>query len=126
MGILLIFFVGLLVVFALIHLKNKRKPKNILDRHVVVTGGSQGIGLEVAIRCAKLGAHVTVIARDEKKLKAAIEQIKSHSLNENQRIQYLSLDLSGNYNNVERSLQKLEEDVMPIYMLVNCAGGAIW
>lgn len=42
----------------------KKPPKDIRDRHVVVTGGSSGIGLWVAIHCAKLGAHVTIIARN--------------------------------------------------------------
>lgn len=43
---------------------SKKKPKNIKDRHVVVTGGSSGIGLSIAIHAAKLGANVTIIARN--------------------------------------------------------------
>lgn len=42
----------------------KKTQKNINGRHVVVTGGSSGIGLWVAIHAAKLGAHVTIIARN--------------------------------------------------------------
>lgn len=58
--------VVLLVVTHLsIYLYLKRKPpKDIKDRHVVVTGGSSGIGLWLAIHSAKLGAHVTIIARN--------------------------------------------------------------
>lgn len=37
----------------------------LLTRHVVITGGSSGIGLWAAIYCARLGAHVTIIARNE-------------------------------------------------------------
>lgn len=43
---------------------SKKKPKKIKARHVVVTGGSSGIGLSIAIQAAKLGANVTIIARN--------------------------------------------------------------
>lgn len=43
---------------------SKKKPKSINDRHVVVTGGSSGIGLWIAINAVKLGANVTIIARN--------------------------------------------------------------
>lgn len=45
-----------------------KRPKSIVGRHVVVTGGSKGIGLCLAVECAMKGANVTVIARDEKML----------------------------------------------------------
>ena len=45
--------------------------KNVDNKHVVVTGGSSGIGKCVAILAAKYGAHVTIIARDVQKLEAA-------------------------------------------------------
>jgi len=45
-----------------------KRPRSIVGRHVVVTGGSKGIGLCLAVECAMKGANVTVIARDEKML----------------------------------------------------------
>lgn len=48
-----------------IYLWLRKKPaKSIKDRHVVVTGGSSGIGLWLAIHAVKLGANVTIIARN--------------------------------------------------------------
>ena len=41
-----------------------------------MTGGSSGLGLETAILLARKGAHVTVAARNEAKLKAAIELLE--------------------------------------------------
>lgn len=42
-----------------------RKPKkSIKNRHVVVTGGSSGIGLWLGVHAAKLGANVTLVARN--------------------------------------------------------------
>lgn len=46
----------------------RRPKKSILGRHVLVTGGSEGIGLAVAIRAAQLGADVTIVARNKAKL----------------------------------------------------------
>lgn len=46
----------------------RKQPKMLVGRHVVITGGSRGIGLCLAVECAMKGANVTVIARDEKLL----------------------------------------------------------
>lgn len=122
---------GLIVAFlVIVHIAiyqwvSKKPLRSIQGRHVVVTGGSQGIGFWIAVKCVKLGAHVTIIARNVEKLESALEKIESHRVNDNQLIQYRSIDLSKNYESVENALSTLEEEVLPIYMLVNCAGGAI-
>lgn len=59
----------LIVIVILLHvgvfLYLRKKPrKSITGKHVLVTGGSSGIGLWVAIYAAKLGAHVTIVARN--------------------------------------------------------------
>ena len=41
------------------------------DSHVLVTGGSSGIGLAIARRCAAAGARVSLVARDASKLSTA-------------------------------------------------------
>lgn len=46
-----------------------------------VTGGSSGIGKSAAIKAAKLGANVTIIARNAKKLELAVEEIKKAAKN---------------------------------------------
>jgi 3-dehydrosphinganine reductase len=43
--------------------------------HVVVTGGSQGIGLATARACAARGARVSIIGRDRTKLAEAAQQL---------------------------------------------------
>lgn len=58
-----------------------------------MTGGSSGIGKCVAIEAAKLGANVTIIARDSNKLQAATDKIKTYVIHESQRISYLSREL---------------------------------
>jgi len=45
---------------------------------VLITGGSSGIGLAAALRCAGAGAKVLIVARDPVKLEAARLQIMEH------------------------------------------------
>lgn len=48
---------------------------NVKGQHVVVTGGSEGLGLAVATHCAQQGAKVTIMARTLSKLNKAKEEI---------------------------------------------------
>ncbi|XP_031635663.1 3-ketodihydrosphingosine reductase [Contarinia nasturtii] len=104
---------------------SKKPQRPIQNRHVVVTGGSSGIGFWIAVKCAQLGAHVTIVARNVEKLESALKKIQVHKVNDKQMIQCRSVDLSSNYENVKNALSALEEEIAPIYFLVNCAGGAI-
>lgn len=109
-----------------IYIWTSKKPlRSIRDKHVVITGGSSGIGFWIAVNCVKLGAHVTILARNVQKLEEALEKIKIHRVHEKQLIQFRSVDLSKNYDTVQNVLATLENEVAPIYWLVNCAGGAI-
>ena len=45
-------------------------------QNVLIAGGSQGLGLCLANLLAQRGAHVTVVARTQSKLDAALEEIK--------------------------------------------------
>lgn len=45
--------------------KNKRERIDFHGKHVVVTGGSSGIGYDLCIEAFKQGAHVSIIARNK-------------------------------------------------------------
>ena len=47
-------------------------------KRAIVTGGSRGIGLAIALALAAEGARVALVARDESALKAAAEQVAAH------------------------------------------------
>ena len=47
----------------------------LTGKHVVIVGGSSGIGLETAILASKAGAEVTILARRADQLKTAAEKI---------------------------------------------------
>jgi 3-dehydrosphinganine reductase len=56
-----------------------------------VTGGASGIGKCVAIEAARMGADVTLIARDVKKLESAVSEVKGRCLRpDKQKVQYIS------------------------------------
>lgn len=95
---------------------------SIKGRHVVITSGSSDIGLWIAIRCVKLGAHVTLLGRNEKKLVTIEEKIKLFRTGDKQMIQSRTIDLSKSYDEVSSLLGTLEDEIAPIYWLVNCAG----
>ena len=69
---------------------------------------------------------MTIIARDIQKLEAAkLEIVRACKNRDTQKVEYLSLDVSKSYTEVEKSLNDLEKSMGPIYMLLNCAGTAI-
>ncbi|XP_046400311.1 3-ketodihydrosphingosine reductase [Ischnura elegans] len=111
------------ILFIISGLLKGNSRRNLQKQHVVVTGGSSGIGKAVAIEAARLGANVTIIARDVQKLEAAQREVVDSCIDkENQVIRYLSLDISGCDESMRSHIEKLENDLGPIYMLVNCAG----
>ncbi len=53
----------------------RKKSVSFKDRHVLITGGSTGIGQAIAEELAKQGALVSLVARSQAKLDAARAQI---------------------------------------------------
>ncbi|XP_063983057.1 3-ketodihydrosphingosine reductase [Diachasmimorpha longicaudata] len=126
LGICLVVFVLVLVILIAKQLLWRRQLRSVEGKHVVITGGSSGIGRSIALLAAKHGAHVTLIARNTKKLEATRNELVEVSKNrEIQKHEILSLDITVGYNAVEKALSDVERTMGPIYMLVNCAGTAI-
>lgn len=116
-------FLTIIPVAISLWLKKLSSFRTIRNKHVVITGGSSGIGFSIAKRCVNLGANVTIISRSEKKLESAFDVMKSHRINDQQMIQFRSIDLSKSDEAVKTMFSELENDVGSIYWLVNCAGG---
>ncbi|KAJ7054992.1 oxidoreductase [Mycena amicta] len=71
-----------------------RKSWNPDGRHVYVTGGSQGLGLAVAILLTRKGAHVSIVARDQEKLDTALKLMEEQRQHPNQKLAAYSFSLS--------------------------------
>ena len=102
-------------------------PKfNYKGKHVMITGGSSGIGLEAAREYLRLGANVTIVARDLSRLKSAqIDLQNSLKPNSSQKVLIASLDTSKGQEIVDAGLQPSILELGDVDVLVNCAGVSI-
>ena len=91
---------------------------NLENKNALVCGASQGIGYATAVELAEHGANVIVLARNEEKLKALVDNLPCPH---NQQHDYIACDLAD-LKTLERKItQRLQESAIEI--LVNNAGG---
>jgi len=113
---------ALIIYFAL----SRRFPRrvNLENTHVLVTGGSSGIGLACAVECAKRGANVTLLARDVKKLATARDVVRASIADVDGRfVNVVSCDISKDFIAVQNAFVQAESLMgRPVDILVNCAG----
>jgi len=88
---------------------------NLKNKNALVCGSTQGIGKATAILLAKEGANVTLIARNEEKLKAVLSELE----NDNQCHSYLVADFSK----PEELKTVIENSNLQFHILVNNTGG---
>jgi len=86
-------------------LSYKVAPIVLSGKHVIITGGSSGIGLSLSVKLVKKGCSVTIFARDEQKLKSAGVQLEKYRTDKDQKIGYFVVDVSD-YKAVESAVQK--------------------
>lgn len=55
--------------------RSRRRVESVGGRHVLISGGSEGIGLELAKICAQRGARVSLLARTKTKLEAGMTEV---------------------------------------------------
>ncbi|XKL69184.1 hypothetical protein PGB90_006953 [Kerria lacca] len=103
----------------------KNERRNLSEKHCLITGGSSGIGKWAAIEAVKLGANVSLIARNNDRLIKARDEISTYAISEKQKIQYFTLDISADYEHTEKTLCEVEKIMGAVYILINCAGTAI-
>ncbi|CAM1372389.1 SDR family oxidoreductase [Tenacibaculum xiamenense] len=84
-------------------------------KNALVCGSTQGIGKATAILLANEGANVTLVARNEEKLK----KVRNELLNEGQEHSYIVADFS----NPEELSNRLKESSLNFHILVNNTGG---
>lgn len=91
---------------------------DIQDKVAVITGGSSGLGFQIAKAYADQGAKVVLLARREDRLKENVEEIKETFGVE---ASYQVTDVTD-YDNVEASMDNVIKEFGRIDILVNCAG----
>jgi 3-oxoacyl-[acyl-carrier protein] reductase len=89
----------------------------LADRACIVTGGSRGIGLQVARRLVAEGARVLLVGRGENALTAAAEQCEGDV----RTVSWLALDVTAP-DAGERAVAACRERFETVDVLVNSAG----
>lgn len=92
---------------------------DLTGRRAVVTGASDGIGLQIATRLAAAGAEVVMPVRNQEKGRAAIARLREHRPDAVASL--AELDLSS-LASVARLGERLRSEGAPIHLLVNNAG----
>lgn len=85
------------------------------QKNALVCGSTQGIGRAIAIGLAEEGANITLIARNEEKLKEVLALLA----NRNQHHNYIVADFS----NPEQLRKKIERSTQEYHILINNTGG---
>lgn len=98
----------------------KTETWNIKNKTCLVTGSTDGMGLETARALAKSEAHVIIVGRSLEKGTKVVEQIKSEAGHEN--IDLLLCDLSSQAD-IRRLADEVNERYPSLHVLINNAGG---
>lgn len=89
------------------------------DKKVVITGGTSGIGKEIALLFAEQGAHVLIFGTNQERAEKVIEQMKN--LGGDQEFSYDIVNVSDTAE-VDLALNKVLEKWGNIDVLINNAG----
>jgi len=89
-------------------------------KNIIITGGSQGLGKEIAKKSLENGASVAICARDDKILHESYDELLQYKSDE-QQLFYGKIDVS-NYSEVERFVSMCLKNFNNIDVLVNNAG----
>jgi NAD(P)-dependent dehydrogenase (short-subunit alcohol dehydrogenase family) len=95
--------------------------KSMAGKVVMITGGTDGIGLEAAKTLAGMGAEVVVVGRSRERAETAIKEIAAHS--QAAAAGYFLADLSL-MAEVRRLAEEFKEKYSRLDVLINNAGSA--
>ncbi len=89
------------------------------NKNALVCGSTQGIGKATAIQLAQEGVNVTLVARNEEKLKVVLEELNNCQFERSQKHSYVVADFSKPLE----LKSKIEATNLNFHILVNNTGG---
>ena len=92
---------------------------DLSSKRAIVCGSTQGIGKAIALGLAEMGASVTLVARNEEKLKTVLNELSTSS---NQEHDYISVDFSD-FTNVKNAFDNYFSNRPEAHILINNSGG---
>lgn len=97
------------------------KKNFLLNKYILITGATDGIGKEAAITYAKYGAHVILLGKSKKKLIQIKQQIKKNNANTIVYILVINLE-SFNHNQYKLIFKQIKNKIPYLNGLLNNAG----
>lgn len=97
-------------------LAQKRKI-SFANKTVIITGGSRGLGLELARLLAEEGANLAICARDADELDRAKQELRQYDV-----VIYTEVCDITEKQSVERFVENVRQHVGPVDVLINNAG----
>lgn len=91
------------------------------DKKALITGGTSGLGKQIAILFAKQGAHVTIFGTNVKRAEEVVKQMQEERSFLDQKLCFETVDVS-NHIQVNTKVQHLIQSWGSIDILINCAG----
>jgi NAD(P)-dependent dehydrogenase (short-subunit alcohol dehydrogenase family) len=91
-------------------------PFSLLNKNVIVTGASSGIGRQCAITCSRMGANIILFGRDLTRLEETLKQME-----EPDKHLLYTIDLTE-YEKIEEVITEIISKKGRISGLINCAG----
>lgn len=101
----------------------RRLDGDMKDKICLITGATSGIGLVTARELAARGATVAVVGRNESKTRAAVEDIRQQT--GNNEVDYLLADLSSQAA-IRGMAEAFRRRYGELHVLVNNAGVLLW
>jgi len=103
----------------------KRVRCNFRDKHVFITGGSKGIGKQLAIDSIRRGCRaITIAARNKGSLEEAAEELTTLCSN-SQTVRWFQMDVSRSYEEISDIVHAAVKEQGPVDVLINNAGVVI-
>lgn len=93
----------------------------LAGKNALISGGSRGLGLEIARVLVSKGCHVALVARDPDELERAIRELRSARTNDSLRVVGQVCDL-GDVDAIASMLDAVRASLGPVDVLVNNAG----
>jgi len=93
------------------------------NQHVIITGGSSGIGRATARLLTQRGAHVSIIARRQELLDETLAELEALREGPAQRFRAYSADVAD-WEQAQQAIAALTADGHPPDILINAAGFA--
>lgn len=94
-----------------------QKMFDLTGKRALITGGSHGLGMAMAIGLGKAGAELIINGRSMKKLEEAAKEYAKEGL----KVHNYEFDVT-NDEQVKNAVERIEKEVGPIDILVNNAG----